>query len=226
MSLCNPHTKTKDWISKNKEKSTTQHPFPSSNPNATCDDPFPYNSCLLSANITTTLQFSLFFFLWSDVLEWKEAAWISLVFALEVIDDISGGCWWYQFITSTIDLLSRFWWRNFVTITGTHLSLMLWRIWQVTAMKQNICLMSLWKMVWPRSGEFGICQVSCSRGYIWILEQPSRCPHPCLVARPLSVGPSCWSLSVVILIDSVQSWGLVAGWDGCCVIVFLLIIWG
>lgn len=42
-------------------------------------------------------------------------------------------------------------------------SLMLWRIWQVAAMKRNIRLMSLWKMVWPHSGDFGICQVSCSR---------------------------------------------------------------
>lgn len=39
----------------------------------------------------------LCFFLWSDVPEWKEAAWILLVFRLEVIDGISGGCWWYHY---------------------------------------------------------------------------------------------------------------------------------
>jgi hypothetical protein len=57
-------------------------------------------------------------------------------------------------------------------------SLMLCRIWQVTAMKRKICLMSLWKMVWPHSWDFGICQVSCSWGSIWILEQLQLMPPP------------------------------------------------
>lgn len=97
----------------------------------------------------------LCFFLWSDVLEWKEAAWILLVFRLEVIDGI---------ITSTIDSLLRFWWRNFVTTTGTHQILDALEDMAGDCNEAKYLSHVALEMVWPRSGDFGICQVSCSRG--------------------------------------------------------------
>lgn len=158
----------------------------------------------------------LCFFLWSDVLEWKEAAWILLVFRLEVIDGI---------ITSTIDSLLRFWWRNFVTTTGTHqiLDALEDMAGDCNEAKylSHVALengLATFRGLWDMSGLM-------FKRSIWIFEQLSRCPRSWLVAWPLSVRPCYWSLSVAIHIDTVHS--LVdychsRGWLGWLLCLFFL----